>query len=208
VLAVAGWIDALTGADTLGARADELLALATEHGFTAYITVATAHRGWALTAGGDPEGGRAEILECLAKARKFGAVSTTPLGLTWLARSEAALGRHAAGRDCLAQAFAIIERTGERINEAEARWVEGDLLAALGDAEAAETSYRRALDLARRQGAKLLELLAATALARFLAETSRRREALDLLRPLVDGFAAGADAPSVAAARRLADALA
>ncbi len=66
-------------------------------------------------------------------------------------------GRHAEGLAVIAEALALVERTGERVAEAELWRVKGELLlkAAASDAEPeAERCYRTAIDIARRQRAK------------------------------------------------------
>ena len=70
-----------------------------------------------------------------------------------------------------------MERTGERIHEAALLIAKSHLLAGGGErgrssraaADAAEACLRRALDVARAQGARLLELRAAVALAGIVA---------------------------------------
>jgi hypothetical protein len=70
---------------------------------------------------------------------------------------------------------ALADRTGERNHEAELYRLEGELrLRRMEAAAAAEPWFWRALDIARRQGARSLELRAATRLARALAIQGRR----------------------------------
>ena len=74
-------------------------------------------------------------------------------------------------------------------------------------AEAAEQLYRKALSIAREQGAKLWELRAAVALARLWRDQGRRREARDLLAPVYGWFTEGFDTPDLKEAKALLDAL-
>jgi predicted ATPase len=69
--------------------------------------------------------------------------------------------------------------------------VRGDLLCTAADGSAAERSYRQAIALAERQGAKLLQLRAATSLARLWRDQGKRTEAHDLLAPVYGWFTEG-----------------
>lgn len=71
-----------------------------------------------------------------------------------------------------------------------------------------KAGLRRALALAREQGARALELGAAVSLAGFWGTQGRRSEALDLLQPVYSGFAEGLDTADLRAALALLDALA
>ena len=71
----------------------------------------------------------------------------------------------------------------------------------------AETWLQRALDVARRQEAKSLELRAATSLARLWQQQGKRREAHDLLAPIYGWFTEGFDTADLQEARALLDIL-
>jgi predicted ATPase/DNA-binding winged helix-turn-helix (wHTH) protein len=76
------------------------------------------------------------------------------------------------------------------------------------DAAAAETQFRRSLDLARRQGALSWELRAATGLARLWQDQGRVGEAHDLLASVYGRFAEGFGTADLVAARGLLNELA
>jgi predicted ATPase len=86
--------------------------------------------------------------------------------------------------------------------------VPGDLLNAAGDQSAAEQRYRRAITVAERQSAKLLQLRASTSLARLWRDQGKHAEARDLLDPIYNWFTEGFDAPDLKNARTLLDELA
>lgn len=65
-----------------------------------------------------------------------------------------------------------------------------------------EAQYRSALRIAAEQGARALELRAATGFAQWLAGAKRAEEGRQLLRPVLDAFSEGFEYPDVAAARR------
>jgi predicted ATPase len=137
-----------------------------------------------------------------------GAVLNTPQHYMWLAEAHAGLGQLVEGLNCLAEAAQIIEATGERHNVAELYRLRGDLLYATGDPSAAEESYHQALAVAKRQSAKVWELLAATSLARLWRDQGKRIEARDLLAPVYGWFTEGFDTPVLQDAKALLDELA
>ena len=73
---------------------------------------------------------------------------------------------------------------------------------------AAEASFRDAIALAQRQGARLFELRASTSLARLWRDQGRRKEARALLAPIYGWFTEGFDAPDLKEAKALLDELA
>ena len=119
----------------------------------------------------------------------------------------AACGRHDEGLAALRQATALVEETGERYVEAEIHRLEGNLLLATDGAAAAEACYMTALEVARAQEARSLELRAATSLARLWAERGRSAEARDLLAPVYGWFTEGFDTRDLREAKALLDTL-
>ena len=109
--------------------------------------------------------------------------------------------------NCLAEAGEIIERTEERYNEVELHRLRGDLLNTTGDQAAAERNYHQALEVAKRQRAKLWELRAATSLTRLWRDQGKRCEARDLLAPVYGWFTEGFDTPILKDAKVLLDQL-
>jgi predicted ATPase len=98
-----------------------------------------------------------------------------------------------------------MDQTEERWWEAEICRLQGTLLLRQSIAPPAEveTWLRRALDVARRQQARSLELRAATSLARLWHHQGKHAEARDLLAPVYDWFTEGFDAPDLKEAKAL-----
>jgi class 3 adenylate cyclase len=71
----------------------------------------------------------------------------------------------------------------------------------------AETCFQQALDVARRQQAKSLELRAAMSLARLWQQQSKRTAAYDLLAPIYGWFTEGFDTADLQEAKALLDEL-
>ena len=94
----------------------------------------------------------------------------------------------------------------EWIGRAPLLHLRGELLAR-EDGPAAEASFREAIALARRQGARMYELRATTSLARWLTEGGRVTEARRLLAPLYASFTEGFDTRDLMEARALLEEL-
>ena len=98
--------------------------------------------------------------------------------------------------------------TNERWWDAELHRLRAELLLASGaEAAEAEAALRRAVEIARGQQAKSLELRAARALARLWAGSGRTAEARDLLAPVYSSFTEGLETPDLESARALLSSL-
>jgi predicted ATPase len=105
----------------------------------------------------------------------------------------------------LAEALAAVEHTGGRFHEAELHRLRGELLlqqsaASWGEAEA---HMRHALDVARGQQAKSLELRAAMSLSRLWQQQGKQAEAQELLAPIYGWFTEGFDTADLQEAQAL-----
>jgi predicted ATPase len=98
-----------------------------------------------------------------------------------------------------------VEQQEERWWEAEVSPLQGGLLLRQpGTPQAeAEAWLQRALDIARRQEAKSLELRAAMSLARLMQQQGKRTEAYELLAPIYGWFTEGFDAADLREAQAL-----
>ena len=110
----------------------------------------------------------------------------------------------------LTEALALVDKTGERWYAPELHRLKGELLLQQSsDKQAeAETCFHHALDIARSQQAKSLELRAATSLARLWHQQGKRQEAHDLLAPVYGWFTEGFDTPDLQEAKELLEVLA
>ena len=113
-------------------------------------------------------------------------------------------------RTLLDEALDQLKKTDARYCEAELLCIDGELRLAMPqpDREGAEALFRRAIDLARRQDAKAVELRAALCLAQLWAVRGKRSEARDLLVPIYGWFTEGFTSMHLVDAKRLIDALA
>jgi predicted ATPase len=191
------------------ARADAATRLAEEHGIAQWFAGGTILQGWAVAAQGQAAEGITQIHQGLAAWRAAWAEVLRPLWLALLAEAYAAGDDPASGLHGLAEALVLVEVTGERWYEAELCRLRGELLLQHGVAPPAEAAgcFQRALDVARRQQAKSLELRAAMSLARLWQQQGKCVDARELLAPIYGWFTEGFDTADLQEAKALLDAL-
>jgi class 3 adenylate cyclase/predicted ATPase len=192
----------------LGEWADELVAVATEHGFPLYCAVGTIFCGWVKVKNGDVAKGISLLRSGTAASRAAGSETWMPHYTALLARACEIAGQIEESRALLDDALQIVERTGARWFAAELNRKKGQLLLRQGHSEAAEELYHKALSIAEEQEAKLWELRAAASLARLRRDQDRSDEARDLLAPVYCWFTEGFDMPDLRGAKALLDELA
>lgn len=151
--------------------------------------------------------GIALLDEGFAAYRKIGQVFFVPLFLMLLADAYRRVGRTAAALARLAEAVEATNAYQERWFEAETHRLRGEVLRDSGDQASAEACFRTAIDIARRQNAKLWELRSSVSLAQLLHDQGKRTAARDLLAPVYDWFSEGFDTPDLIEAKALLDAL-
>jgi predicted ATPase/class 3 adenylate cyclase len=191
-------------------HAEAGVALATEQGFTQWAAQGTSMRGWALALQGQGEEGLAQLRQGIAAQRATGAALLVPYFCTLLADVCDHLGHLEDGLQALAEAHTLVEQQEERWWEAEIARLRGVVLLrqpGIPPAEA-EAWLQRALDVARRQEAKSLELRAAMSLSRLWQQQGKRAEAYDLLAPIYGWFTEGFDTADLQEAKALLEALA
>jgi predicted ATPase len=145
----------------------------------------------------------------MAAFRAAGAELERQYWLALLSEVYAKMERPQQGRHALAEARAIVAKTGERFWEAELHRLEGELalLSTRPRQELslleAESSFHQALEVARRQEAKSLELRAATSLARLWQQQGKKMEARQLLAEIYHWFTEGFDTKDLQEAKVL-----
>jgi len=180
-------------------RADEGIGLARELGYPFMQLSGTLFRVWPASHLSDP----AELLDVMDKAleklRALGSMYHHPHLLAHRARLLIRLGRVEEAQSTAAEALVQIEKSGEASIEADAWLAQGESWQAAGAArwDQAQSYYLRALEVARKQGAKGWELRAAIALARLWQLLGKRQESRDLLAPVYHWFTEGNDTADV-----------
>ena len=170
--------------------ADTVIALAEENGFPAWLSLGQIFRGWALAQTGQADAGVALVGQAVADHRATGEKLEVSYFIGLLAECFAKAGRPEEGVEILAEAVELVEETGERWFESELHRLRGELILASSQSDAAEaaTCFRRALDVASAQDARMWELRAGLSLARQWFENGMQSEANELLEPMVKWF--------------------
>jgi len=181
--------------------------VATERGFALWGALGALYRGWGKIKRGEVVEGTSLIRGGLTTFRVTGTELWTPYFTDLLAKACEIAGQIEEAATLVDEALQIIKRTGERWFEAELYRHKGQLLLRQGHPDAAEGLYRKALSIAKEQGAKLWELRGAASLARLRRDQGRRAEAHDLLAPVYGWFTEGFDTLDLKDARGLLDEL-
>jgi predicted ATPase len=186
-------------------HAEAAVTLATAQGFLLYAALGTSLRGWALAMQGQGAEGLAQIRQGLAAWRATGAVLYVPYFCTVLADVSDSLDSPEDGLQALTEAYILVEQQEIRYWEAEVCRLRGVLLLRQpGTPQAeAEAWLQRALDVARRQEAKSLELRAAMSLSRLWQQQGKQEAARELLAPVYDWFTEGFDTADLQDAKAL-----
>ncbi len=182
--------------------ADAAIAVSSERGFPHYEAWGTILRGWALARLGKHEEGIALMRLGLRahRATKSGLGRSSLLGL--LADAYGKAGKYDRALRVLRHALALTERTGERLDQPALLRLRGELLVQMAGNDAvgipamhkeAESCLSKAIALARRQGARSVELRCALSLARVRDLQGKRDAARQLLAAVCGTFSEGFD---------------
>ena len=186
-------------------RIAQALSFTTEQSYPFWTAMATQQKGWLLAKQGEKEKAIVQIEDGLARMQVVGTQVTQAYTMGLLGEALGSVGRASDG-------LRLIDRALDQVNRSHERWCDAELLrlrgamwaaAEPGDCHAAETSFRRAIERSREQGAKSWELRAATSLARLWAERGKYAEAHDLLAPIYGWFTEGFDTPDLIEAKAL-----
>ena len=122
----------------------------------------------------------------------------------------AACGKEGQTDDALAlvaEALAAVKKGDEHRWEAEIYRVKGELLLASKESSEAEPCFRHAIDIARCQSAKSLELRAVVSLSRLLQQQGKNDEARRILAEIYGWFTEGFDTADLKDAKALLEEL-
>jgi predicted ATPase len=119
------------------------------------------------------------------------------------------VGQIKEGLTVLDEALDMVDKTEERYWEAELHRCKGELLLMKQEHEVgeAEECFRKALEIARRQQAKSLELRAAISLSRLWQQQGKHEEAHPLLAKIYGWFTEGFDTADLREAKALLEEL-
>ena len=201
-------------------QAEAGIALSTEHGVPLFLAQSSIFRGRVLAEQEQGEEGVTQICQGLAAYRARGGECFRPYFLALLAEAYRKVGQVEEGLIVLTEALALVDKTGERMNEAELYRLKGTLtLQKLSVVSSqlsvpsphataeAEACFHKAIEIARSQKAKSWELRAATSLARLWQRQGKRAEAHRLLSEIYHWFTEGFDTPDLQEAKALLEEL-
>jgi DNA-binding winged helix-turn-helix (wHTH) protein/tetratricopeptide (TPR) repeat protein len=186
--------------------------LAVSHGFRVLVTIFRVARSWALAVRGGEAGLLAEMETQLAEYKALGSEAARPFLLGVLADALSRAGRYDEALARLREGEVLAEQTGDRRDVAELSRLLGERALA---AEArrrrragppddavreAERYFRRAVEVARGQQARWVELRALTSLARLPLSSGDRLVNGDALAHALGCVSEGADTPTVLSA--------
>ena len=190
----------------LKANAEELLGITGRTGFFPSF-FGNAYLGSALVLLGQVQEGMEQIRADFAEKQSTGLLCYLSINLGNMAQAQARAGQLGEGILTVAEALAVVERTGERHWEAELHRLRGELLLAQGDEAGAEASFRTAIEIARGQSAKSWELRAVTSLCRLWQRQGEGIQARAMLGEIYDWFTEGFNTPDLIDARKLLEEL-
>ncbi|MGH7452140.1 MAG: hypothetical protein ACRENG_12395 [bacterium] len=144
----------------------------------------------------------------MAAFRAAGAEAAQSYHLALLAEAYGRMGQVEKGLSVLAEALAVVHKNGERMWEAELHRLKGEfLLIQRNDEAEAVACFHNALEIARRQQAKSLELRAAMSLSRLWHKQNKTAAARQLLAEIYNWFTEGFDTADLKDARALLEQL-
>jgi predicted ATPase len=190
-------------------QAEAACVLAGEQGIALFLALGMILQGWALAAQGQSDAGIVQMCEGMAACQTTGAEADRPYYLALVGEAYGRGRRYDEGLAMLEEALALVDQSEERYWEAEIHRLKGELLLARSAEHQveAEACVQKALEVARRQGAKSLELRAAMSLSRLWLHQGKRTEAYELLAPIYRWFTEGFDTADLQEAKALLEEL-
>jgi class 3 adenylate cyclase/predicted ATPase len=188
--------------------ADEAIAVSTQYSFALGLAWATASQGWALAENGQEEG-LGKLINGISAIRVTGAGINITFTLALLAEIYLRKKRVDEGLGVIEEAQKLAVTQGELFWQAELLRLKGELLLGQSDqsVHAAEQCFSEALKIAQDQHAKILELRAATSLARLWKKLNKLDEAKRILTAVYSRFTERVDNRDLIEAKTVLDQL-
>src|SRR5262249_22344299 len=171
-----------------------------------WYSFARVFYGWGWAHRGDFEGALSEMDAGIARLEAIGAGRWLSLLHGLKAEVHALAGQRDKADAAIADATKHLNETGDLACAADLHCVVGRLRSEF-DPDAARAAYERALEIARAQESRAMELRAATGLARLWRGQGKARDAGKLLAPVYGRFTEGFATPDLIAAKALLDEL-
>jgi predicted ATPase len=183
-------------------------------------------RGWALAEQGQGKEGIVQMQQGLAADRATGTEMSRPSHLALLAEAYGKVRQAEEGLNALAETLELVNKTGERCDEAELYRIKGELTLqkfqvsgskfqvqesprseVRGPESEAEECFVKAIEIARKQQAKSWELRAVMSLSRLWQQQGKKKQARQMLAKIYGWFTEGFDTADLQEAKALLDEL-
>ncbi|HEX9036051.1 MAG TPA: BTAD domain-containing putative transcriptional regulator [Ktedonobacterales bacterium] len=185
-------------------HAEQALALATTYQAPYYRNWADIMACYAQAAHNPDAEGIERLRDAITTLSASGAKLRLPYYLALLAQLYLKSGQPQEGLTCVERALSQARRRNERLWDAELHRLRGEALSLSGAEKGdVEVALLRAVEIARSQQVKSLELRATISLARLWMNQGRQDEARSRLAGIYDSFTEGFDTPDLQAAQRL-----
>ena len=191
-------------------KAEAAIAVCKQHGFPYWLAWANILRGWALAKQRETNEGIALIRRGMADYRATGSMLEWTGFCALLAESHLQAGQIKEGLSALDEGFTVLEKTGEQFCQAELYRLKGELLlqskncpSGAGVLKQVQECFETALQIARRQSAKSLELRAAMSLSRLAKRQEKTEQIPCVLKEVFQWFQEGFDTPDLQEAKTL-----
>jgi class 3 adenylate cyclase/predicted ATPase len=209
VLSHAGALHRLRGELQLTQQHAEMLrTLATEQGFSFYLGLNTILQGWIIAEQGKTEEGVAHLRQGMAALEATGGGTLSSPFPVLLAEAYNKVGQAEEGLSVVAEVLAEVHQDQSR-HESELYRLKGTLTlqskvpSPKSQVEEAEACFLKAIEIARRQSAKSLELRAVMSLSRLWQSLGKQDEARQLLAEIYNWFTEGFDTKDLQEAKAL-----
>ena len=190
-------------------HAEDVITFCAKEGFAEVLAAGQILRGWAVASDGEPDTGIKAMRSALNEWQATGARVRHGYYLGLLADAYGQSTTPAQGLRTVERALDDVRKTGERHWESELYRLKGELLlsSTTKAMSEAQSCFDHAIELARKRGAKSLELRAATSLAHLWRDQGKRSESRDLLAPIYEWFTEGFDTLDLKEAKALLEQL-
>jgi predicted ATPase len=193
--------------------AETAITSSTEQGFPFFEAWGAGLSGWVLAKRGQEKEGIAQIRKSLGTLQTIGAEVIREWFLILLAEAYGNAGQMSQGLKELAAALSTIQEEGGHFHEAELYRLKGELTLRSGvesieyRVKEAEECFLKAIETARKQQAKSLELRATISLVRLWQQQGKWKEAHQVLSEIYDWFTEGFDTKDLQEAKALLEEL-
>ncbi|KAF0249250.1 MAG: adenylyl cyclase, partial [bacterium] len=173
-------------------KASEAIKLAQEKGFPNWLLAGMVVQGWTMVYKGEIETGIAIVEQAVDLWCSSGSELVIPYFMTTLADCYSKASRLSDALTFLTKAFTFTNKNSELWYEAEMYRLKGEfLLAQNNDTFGAEQAFLKAINLAKNQQAKLLQLRATISLAKLWQKQDKKQDAQERLSEIYRWFTEG-----------------